>query len=88
MVPFIFNWYHLFAFFLCIEVRAAIAILGAEIDRTTPPELTQKFADVLASKPEVIQQCVHTKCEANSINFCYLCIYCMCILYLGKGGKF
>lgn len=35
------------------EVKTPIAILGAEIDQTTPPALAEKFADTLRAKPEV-----------------------------------
>lgn len=39
---------HLFA-----EVKAPIAILGAEIDKQSPPELLKQFEEILSSKPEV-----------------------------------
>ncbi|KAG5587015.1 hypothetical protein H5410_047449 [Solanum commersonii] len=35
------------------EVKAPIAILGAEIDHLTPPELIMQFKEFLSSKPEV-----------------------------------
>ncbi|KAK4731881.1 hypothetical protein R3W88_024869 [Solanum pinnatisectum] len=35
------------------EVKAPIAILGAEIDHLTPPELIMQFKEILSSKPEV-----------------------------------
>ncbi|XP_010532707.1 PREDICTED: endo-1,3;1,4-beta-D-glucanase-like [Tarenaya hassleriana] len=35
------------------EVKTPIAVLGAEIDGTTPPELVKKFSEALASKPDV-----------------------------------
>ncbi|KAH0633687.1 hypothetical protein KY289_036648 [Solanum tuberosum] len=35
------------------EVNAPIAILGAEIDHLTPPELIMQFKEILSSKPEV-----------------------------------
>ncbi|XP_049354470.1 endo-1,3;1,4-beta-D-glucanase-like [Solanum verrucosum] len=35
------------------EVKAPIAILGAEIDHLTPPELFMQFKEILSSKPEV-----------------------------------
>uniref|UniRef100_A0A7N0UNW2 Dienelactone hydrolase domain-containing protein n=1 Tax=Kalanchoe fedtschenkoi TaxID=63787 RepID=A0A7N0UNW2_KALFE len=34
-------------------VKAPIAILGAEIDKMSPPELVKQFEEVLKSKPEV-----------------------------------
>ncbi|MCD7470192.1 hypothetical protein HAX54_009872 [Datura stramonium] len=35
------------------EVKAPIAILGAEIDKLSPPELVKQFEEILSSKPEV-----------------------------------
>ncbi|OWM87165.1 endo-1,3;1,4-beta-D-glucanase-like isoform X2 [Punica granatum] len=35
------------------EVKAPIAILGAEFDHMTPPELIKQFREVLLSKPEL-----------------------------------
>ncbi|KAJ4824524.1 hypothetical protein Tsubulata_017122 [Turnera subulata] len=35
------------------EVKAPIAILGAEIDQMSPPELVKQFEEVLAAKSEV-----------------------------------
>nr|GMD66825.1 endo-1,3;1,4-beta-D-glucanase-like isoform X2 [Ipomoea batatas] len=35
------------------EVNAPIAILGAEIDKMSPPELVKQFEEILSSKPEV-----------------------------------
>ncbi|KAL6527637.1 hypothetical protein OROMI_029448 [Orobanche minor] len=35
------------------EVKAPLAILGAEIDKLSPPELINQFAEILSSKPEV-----------------------------------
>lgn len=35
------------------EVKVPISVLGAEIDRTTPPEVTKKFEEILSTKPEV-----------------------------------
>lgn len=35
------------------EVKAPIAILGAEIDKMSPPELIKQFEEILSSKPEV-----------------------------------
>ncbi|KAK9945383.1 hypothetical protein M0R45_010903 [Rubus argutus] len=35
------------------EVKAPIAILGAEFDEKAPPELLKQFEEVLSSKPEV-----------------------------------
>ncbi|XP_016436733.1 endo-1,3;1,4-beta-D-glucanase-like isoform X3 [Nicotiana tabacum] len=35
------------------EVKAPIAILAAEIDRISPPELIKQFEEILSSKPEV-----------------------------------
>jgi len=34
-------------------VKAPLAILGAEIDQNTPPELVQQFGEILSAKPEV-----------------------------------
>lgn len=34
-------------------VKAPIAVLGAEIDKMSPPELLKQFEEVLAAKPEV-----------------------------------
>ncbi|KAG2727379.1 hypothetical protein I3843_01G150000 [Carya illinoinensis] len=34
-------------------VKAPIAVLGAEIDNLSPPELLKQFEEVLAAKPEV-----------------------------------
>jgi hypothetical protein len=35
------------------EVKTPISVLGAEIDKATPPELAKKFEDILSTKPEV-----------------------------------
>lgn len=35
------------------EVKAPIAILAAEIDKISPPELIKQFEGILSSKPEV-----------------------------------
>ncbi|XP_057965914.1 endo-1,3;1,4-beta-D-glucanase-like [Malania oleifera] len=35
------------------DVNAPIAVLGAEIDNLSPPELLKQFEDVLSTKPEV-----------------------------------
>ncbi|KAJ3693750.1 hypothetical protein LUZ60_009230 [Juncus effusus] len=35
------------------EVKCPISILGAEIDRTTPPEVAKQFEQILSTKPEV-----------------------------------
>lgn len=35
-------------------VNVPIAVLGAEIDQVSPPELVRQFEDILASKPEVL----------------------------------
>lgn len=35
------------------EVKAPIAVLGAEIDKASPPELLKQFEEVLSTKPEV-----------------------------------
>ncbi|WMV47466.1 hypothetical protein MTR67_040851 [Solanum verrucosum] len=35
------------------EVKVPIAILGAEIDQLSPPELVKQFEEILSSKPEV-----------------------------------
>ena len=34
-------------------VKVPIAVLGAEIDRHSPPEFLKQFEEVLAAKPEV-----------------------------------
>jgi len=34
-------------------VKAPLAILGAEIDKTSPPELVEQFGAILSAKPEV-----------------------------------
>ena len=34
-------------------MKAPIAILGAEIDQLSPPELVKQFEEILSSKPEV-----------------------------------
>jgi len=34
-------------------VKAPLAILGAEIDKSSPPELVEQFGAILSSKPEV-----------------------------------
>ncbi|GFP98105.1 endo-1 3, partial [Phtheirospermum japonicum] len=35
------------------DIKAPLAILGAEIDKVSPPELVKKFEEILSSKPEV-----------------------------------
>ncbi|BFG43210.1 hypothetical protein CerSpe_294840 [Prunus speciosa] len=35
------------------EIKAPIAILGAEFDKISPPELLKKYEEVLSTKPEV-----------------------------------
>jgi dienelactone hydrolase len=35
------------------EVKVPISVLGAEIDRTTPPEVAKQFEEILSTKPEV-----------------------------------
>ncbi|KAK6937492.1 Dienelactone hydrolase [Dillenia turbinata] len=35
------------------EIKAPIAVLGAEIDKISPPELLKQFEEVLSTKPEV-----------------------------------
>lgn len=35
------------------EIKAPIAVLGAEIDKLSPPELLRQFEEVLAARPEV-----------------------------------
>ncbi|XP_059300051.1 endo-1,3;1,4-beta-D-glucanase-like [Lycium ferocissimum] len=35
------------------QVKTPIAILGAEIDKMSPPELCKQFEEILSSKPEV-----------------------------------
>ncbi|CAH8261558.1 unnamed protein product [Arabidopsis lyrata] len=35
------------------DVNIPIAVLGAELDQVSPPELVRQFEDILASKPEV-----------------------------------
>jgi len=38
---------------LLVATKVPIAILGAEIDQVSPPELVKQFEEVLKSKPEV-----------------------------------
>lgn len=45
------------------EVNAPIAILGAEIDKMSPPELVKQFEEILSSKPEV-----HETMKGNALN--------------------
>lgn len=48
--------------FLFSELKAPIAILGAEVDRISPPELLKKFEEVLSSRAEVCQiPVLHTR---------------------------
>ncbi|CAN0892632.1 unnamed protein product [Linum grandiflorum] len=35
------------------EVKVPIAVLGAEVDKLSPPELLKQFEEVLSTKPEV-----------------------------------
>ncbi|XP_078149174.1 endo-1,3;1,4-beta-D-glucanase-like isoform X3 [Carex rostrata] len=35
------------------EVKIPISVLGAEIDRSTPPEVTKQFEEILSTRPEV-----------------------------------
>ncbi|KAL2556819.1 alpha/beta-hydrolase superfamily protein [Forsythia ovata] len=35
------------------EVMAPMAVLGAEVDKISPPELVKQFEEILSSKPEV-----------------------------------
>ncbi|KAJ1691530.1 hypothetical protein LUZ63_015685 [Rhynchospora breviuscula] len=35
------------------EVKVPISVLGAEIDRTTPPEVVKQFDEILSGRPEV-----------------------------------
>ena len=42
-----------FVFTLLSETTAHIAVLGAEIDRVSPPELLKQFEEILSVKPEV-----------------------------------
>ncbi|KAJ4769244.1 alpha/beta-Hydrolases superfamily protein [Rhynchospora pubera] len=35
------------------EVKVPISVLGAEIDRTTPPEVVKQFEEILSGRPEV-----------------------------------
>ena len=37
------------------ELKAPLAVLGAETDRISPPELLKKFEEVLSVRPEVCQ---------------------------------
>lgn len=36
-------------------VKVPICVLGAEIDRMSPPELLKQFEEALAAKPEVVK---------------------------------
>jgi len=36
-------------------VKVPLAVLGAEIDRMSPPELVKQFEETLKAKPEVCQ---------------------------------
>jgi len=40
---------------LLTALKVPIAILGAEIDRMSPPELVKQFEEALKAKPEVCQ---------------------------------
>ncbi|KAI4369608.1 hypothetical protein MLD38_018032 [Melastoma candidum] len=41
------------------RVKVPIAILGAEIDRLSPPELLKQFDEALAAKPEIFTKVSH-----------------------------
>ena len=40
---------------LLAAVKVPIAVLGAEIDQISPPQLVKQFEEVLKAKPEVSQ---------------------------------
>ncbi|XP_073104374.1 endo-1,3;1,4-beta-D-glucanase-like [Elaeis guineensis] len=42
------------------EVKCHIAILGAEIDESSPPELLKQFEEILSPKSECFEQRTHT----------------------------
>lgn len=38
----------------CLEVKIPIAVLGAEIDRYSPPEQLKEFGEILSAKSQVM----------------------------------
>lgn len=39
--------------FVFTDTNCHIAVLGAEVDNVSPPELVKQFEEVLSTKPEV-----------------------------------
>lgn len=49
----IYGQYYCYDHLFFTEIKAPIAVLGAEIDEMSPPEHLRQFEEVLAARPEV-----------------------------------
>lgn len=61
--------------FVFTATNCHIAVLGAEVDNVSPPELVKQFEEVLSTKPEV---------KKNSFVLFIIILFCSIVLQIAK----